>query len=285
MILVQKKAFLDGLDAVDRDWYLFNFSGVEPTKESEFGFDISSIDGFIENCQSALSATSVLRDNKYIKFLHGEALLPQKGMNPEGLGITCSNLISNANITTEQKFKMMSGIQSSGTMARTYAGEFYEFHFGANLEIDKFVFKFRENAFCIPDYDIEYWDGNAWVQIHTHTGVDSTLQEISIGQTTDRIRFVSTFDSYSNGVAFDICRFIGTGNGDVVPDVSTTWSVLIPKDYSAFNAVLNGTVPFLYCSATGPNAGGDVIITNANPAKGEDVRLINFSVKAETVEF
>lgn len=285
MIIAQKKAFLTGLNAVDADWLLYNFAGVEPTKESEFPFDISDELSFIANAQSAMSVKSSLKDDKYIKFLFDEALLSQKGLNPEGYGIVCSNLITNATIKIEERMKMMSGVQGSGLMARTYSGDYYEFHLGANLEVDKLVLKFSSTSYDLREYDIEYWDGNAWVVLHTHSGASSDVHEYSIMQTTDKLRIMTKFDSSSNGVEFDIIRIIGTGNGEVVPDVSTTWSLLVPKDYSSFDALRGDSIPFLYCSSSGPNAGGDVIITNANPAKGEAVRLINFSVKSELVEF
>ena len=285
MILSQKKAFLDGLTSVATDWIVFNFAGIEPSKESEFPFDISNLDSFIENCQSATLASSSMKDEKYIKFLHEEVLLNQKGMNPAGNGIILSNIVSDINISPLDKLSLMNGTGNSEVLPNLGVSSFIEFHLGGTLEVDKFVIKFSANNWSIHDYNIEYWDGNLWVLASSHSGATSDVVEHTLMQTTSKIRLIATSNSYGGSVDFDLLRIIGTGDGEIISDVSTTWSVLIPKDYSIFNSVLGGTIPFLYCKSTGPNAGGDVILTNANPNKGEDVRLLNFSVKAETVEF
>lgn len=284
MIIAQKKAFLDGVNALGSSWLVFNFTGTEPTKDSEFTFDNTDVLNFIKHCKAASSATASIVDGNYAKFVLDKALLNAKGMEPIGKGVVCNNVETNMLMTLEARLALMNGMGQISTLPACVADDYIILDLGYSIEVDTFNLKFASAINSPPSYEVEYWDGSTWVSFGSVNTTSDALQSFSCGQSTTRLR-IKFLGSSARTLSLDLFRIVGTGVSLEPVDESITWSIIVPRYFSSFDSVLQGNIPFFYCSTTRPNAGGDLIVSEANPTKGQEVRLIAFSVKADLLEF
>jgi hypothetical protein len=305
MIIEQAKSLGESFGALsNKDVKVFLFNSTIPATEAEIPFDPTDVLS-VYNASVAM-VESVLSYDSATGKIQFRPNSDKVGLDFKGTGedvtregaywCVPTSISTTLPIDADAQFEFTDLLTQDVTQGESKyegtgpinSGEYIEFGFGYNADIDGIDFSFP-NALNIADFTVQYWDsvGEEFVDITSVDTAAATDQRIAFGATynTNMIRFVFTSNS-TNVVRMHHIRFFSnvapTTNVDTSAPVSWCMMFFDLRGHGASSAIDNW--PFIWMNVGSALSPAELTIANTAIQPGKAARLIFCELEGKHVE-
>lgn len=269
MVLLQKKSFLEGLDALGTNWIFVGMHGTMPEVEPQ-----ESLLELVKQGVCMFESISGIRNDNHLKFTNVGNIIPYIGTSalPTELGYLHTTFNLNGPFENGQDYiKFLEGdkiqnVDSGGSIEYKLADPLLV----RTLQLD--------SSIVVRDVLIEIEVEGVWETV-AELNQNTYLENYEVNKTITGYRISNNTASMKS---FRNCLSVYAENAPIGANPETVeWCLMIPKDTDLRNSV----VPFGWIDCSGPNDGGSCILNTANPNSGEDVRLLYLTLQPAVLEF
>lgn len=279
MIGLSKRAVVEGISSISKDWVGFAFSGPIPTKESLMPFDPKDDAQLYSNSCAAFEMSSTLRGD-HVKFYGVGGVVPYKGVSDisVALGYKVTPNVVNTNLDFKLFDRLMLVSGQLGLSETVPSDSFVEYQFDP-CRISSVVVEARGNI----NGEVEYHDGSDWVPLLTVTSSPSVLNIPGPDVDAYGIRIRSTESVRWTLDALDVYAEGQSSNASIKNPIS--WVILLPLTAVGLGSVADKDYPYLYLPVGGPNSEEPMMLNTITPDYGQEVKLLYFTLGSGLMTF
>lgn len=270
---MQKKSFLQGLNALGSNWFFVGMHGQMPTQEPEM-----QLVDLIRQGVCVFEAQSLIRNDNHLKFTNIGSLIPYVGGvdgEPSALGFERNiiNISADENGLDFVKFLTQEKTTTLGV------GDSFVYDPEGEIVINTLQL---DSPVAVSNLLLEIEVEGVWEIVGEVVGVK--LDSFSINKTVTKLRVTNT--SASAQETYNCLKVFSNQKPETQNAPKTIeWCLMLPKNPVALASVYGEDLPYGWIDCSGPNDGASCILNTANPKFNEDVRLLYLTLQPAVVEF
>jgi len=269
MVLLQKKSFLEGLNALGSSWVFIGMHGTMPTEEPK-----ESLLELAKQGVCMFESLSEIRNDNHLKFINVGNIVPYVGTS------SISSEFGYLNTTFDIEFDFEDGksfidFMSNQDTIRLEENESLTYRLKQPTDIQLLQL---DSSSVLKNFEVEIEVEGVWETVDSITA-NTYRKNYEMDKSVTAFRLRNTY-VHVQTVENCLSAYSPSAQNDSVLQ-TIEWCLMVPKNQDS----INGVVPFGWIDCSGPNDGASCIINNANPNAGEDVRLLYLTLQPAVLEF